>query len=122
MCRGKQNSQENHYNWQGGLTKLQEQIRKSILYKNWRKFCTKRDDYTCQICGQRSGAHHVDHVKPFAVILDENNIKTFEEALNCKELWDINNGRTLCIDCHKQTLSYLNPNIITQYYAIPTRP
>lgn len=26
-----------------------------------------------------------------------------EYDLFCEELWDLNNGRTLCIDCHKKT-------------------
>jgi len=42
----------------------------------------------------------------FGIILKENNIKTFEEALLCEELWNINNGRTLCIKCHKKTDTY----------------
>ena len=36
-------------------------------------------------------------------VISENKIKTFEEAINCKELWDITNGRTLCITCHRKT-------------------
>ncbi len=31
----------------------------------------------------------------------ENNITSFEQALKCLKLWDINNGRTLCLNCHK---------------------
>lgn len=30
----------------------------------------------------------------------------FEDAKNCGLLWDINNGETLCIACHRQTDSY----------------
>ena len=40
--------------------------------------------------------------------MEEYQIKTFEQALNCAELWDINNGRTLCKECHKKTDNYLN--------------
>jgi len=32
-----------------------------------------------------------------------------EEALSCDELWNINNGRTLCIGCHKKTDTYGRP-------------
>ena len=42
-----------------------------------------------------------------ALIIRENNINTAEGALACKELWDINNGITLCLECHKQTDTYL---------------
>ena len=37
----------------------------------------------------------------------DNNIKTLEEAIRCPELWDINNGRTLCNTCHNKTKRYL---------------
>ena len=29
-----------------------------------------------------------------------------EEALECTELWDLENGRTLCVPCHKLTDTY----------------
>lgn len=34
------------------------------------------------------------------------NITTINEAIDCKELWDVDNGRVLCIPCHKKTDSY----------------
>lgn len=37
----------------------------------------------------------------------EEIMEFFEDAINCEELWSINNGRTLCIDCHKKTNTYL---------------
>jgi hypothetical protein len=43
----------------------------------------------------------------FSEILKEYNVKTLDDAHKCKELWDINNGRTLCINCHKLTDTYL---------------
>lgn len=33
--------------------------------------------------------------------MSENNITTVEEAINCDELWNINNGQTLCYSCHR---------------------
>jgi hypothetical protein len=38
--------------------------------------------------------------------LEKNNIKTLEDALDCEELWSVDNGTTLCRVCHKQTASY----------------
>lgn len=32
-----------------------------------------------------------------------HKIKSFEEANNCEELWNINNGKTLCRKCHDKT-------------------
>ena len=39
--------------------------------------------------------------KPFKVNLAR--LKTLSDALNCAELWDRKNGRTLCLPCHKET-------------------
>ena len=91
------------WNWNGEITKFAEQIRNHFKYRAWRKSVLKRDYWTCQECkikeGNRIEAHHE---KEFAVILEENNIKTIENAENCEELWDIKNGKTLCKECHKK--------------------
>lgn len=103
---------ENNPSWKGGISligkKLDKQIRKCFLYRQWRSDIFMRDSYTCVLCGARSGNGmavylQADHYpKMFSVILKEYKIKTIEEALNCEELWNINNGRTLCINCHKK--------------------
>lgn len=92
--------------WKGGLTSLQIKIRSCFEYRQWRSDVFTRDNFTCQHCNQRGYEIQADHIKPLGVILRENNIKTFEQALLCEELWNINNGRTLCIGCHKKTDSY----------------
>lgn len=89
--------------WRGGITKLNKKIRESFQYTIWREKNFKRDNYTCQLCGQKGGKLQVDHIIPFALILKENNIKSLQEAFLCLHLWDMNNGRTLCINCHKKT-------------------
>jgi len=33
-------------------------------------------------------------------IRQSNNIFNLDSILNCEELWDINNGITLCVECH----------------------
>lgn len=83
-------------------TSLLLQIRSSLPYKKWRKECLERDSYTCQneLCKQSNVKLHVDHVIPFSFIIMKNNIKTKEESYCCAELWDINNGKTLCEKCH----------------------
>jgi hypothetical protein len=98
----------NHHAWKGGITKLTEKIRKCFLYSQWRIAIFKRDKYVCQICNKYDHNFiNADHFpKSFAQILTENNIKTIEEAFDCKELWDLDNGRTLCIDCHRKTKTY----------------
>ena len=103
-------SKKNHWNWKGGITSINEQIRKSFNYRQWRSDVFMRDNYTCQICGKRgNGRIEADHhIKQFSLILKGYNIKTLEDAENCEELWNINNGRTLCKDCHRKTKSYGN--------------
>ena len=90
---------EKHYNWKGGITPINKKIRKSLDYKLWRKAVFERDNYTCIWCNMRSGKGvkiilHADHIKPFAL---------FPELR-----FAIDNGRTLCIDCHKTTDTYLS--------------
>lgn len=92
--------------WKGGITSLYHAIRTSFEYKLWRADVFERDKYTCQDCGERGGILNADHIKPFAIIIKENNIKNFDEALKCEELWDIDNGHTLCVPCHKKTETY----------------
>jgi len=43
------------------------------------------------------------HIKPLLKIIEEYNIINFNQAINCVELWDIDNGITLCRTCHYLT-------------------
>jgi hypothetical protein len=100
----------NGANWQGGLTQINKTIRGSFTYRQWRTAVFERDKYTCMFCGIAGGIYlHVDHIKPFALIIKQNQIKSYEDSLKCDELWDMNNARTLCVDCHKTTDTYLKP-------------
>ena len=90
----------NNYNWKGGITPLVRKIRNCWKMTKWKRGCLKRDNYKCP-CGEEKGLC-VDHIRPFSFIMADNNIRIFEEAMNCEELWDTNNGRTLCQDCHTE--------------------
>jgi hypothetical protein len=81
-------------NWNGGTTSEADKIRKGVAYKNWRNSVFIRDNYTCQICKKRGGNIEADHIKQFA----------YHPELR----FDINNGRTLCKDCHRKTPTYGN--------------
>ena len=101
--------------WRGGKTPLMSRIRNSNEMISWRNDIFKRDGYTCQECGKYGTNLNADHIKPFSVIIDENKINSFELAIKCAELWDRNNGRTLCVDCHKR-LGIFGGNTINTYY------
>lgn len=88
--------------WKGGVTKLSDSIRSCVKYKEWRNGVFNRDMFTCT-CGKKGGDLEAHHIKPFSKILKENGISSIEEAIICNELWDITNGITLCIQCHKDT-------------------
>jgi len=97
---------EKHWNWQGGKTNLRKLLQKTYLYIQWRKSVFERDDYTCQHCNVRGNYIHADHIKSYSSIINEYKITTVEEAKKCAVLWDILNGRTLCVACHKKTSTY----------------
>ena len=97
--KGKKNWQ-----WKGGITPLTKKIRKCFKYCHWRLDIFKRDNFICQLCGIRGMYLEVDHhPKRFSEILEQYRIKLLEQALACEELWDKNNGRTLCQKCHNKT-------------------
>jgi 5-methylcytosine-specific restriction endonuclease McrA len=93
---------EKNPNWKGGITLLVEKIRNLYEYRQWYSDIFTRDNWTCQECGIKGGILNAHHIKLFSTIIEENNIKTLDEARNCQELWNINNGITLCQNpCHK---------------------
>ncbi len=94
------NNRENNPNWKGGRTSLRKQIRNSFKYRQWRSDIFTRDDFTCQKCNRRGGCLHAHHIIAFGDILELNDIKTLEQAINYEELWNINNGITYCKTCH----------------------
>ena len=84
-------------NWQGGKKAKHLLIRVSLEYKLWRKSVFERDNYTCIFCGFQSNGTkipdiHADHIKPFAYYPELR--------------FAIDNGRTLCVPCHRTTDTY----------------
>ena len=94
-----------HPNWKGGRTPIRKSIRESIQYKNWRKQCFLRDDFTCQYCGARGTTLNVHHEKSFIKLLKESVdafplLSIYDAAMAYTPFWDIENGKTLCTYCH----------------------
>lgn len=83
--RARQAGEKSH-RWRGGKTSKSMLIRTSARYAEWRKQVFERDNYTCQLCGQRGGKLAAHHIKPFA--------KHQELRLRFE------NGITLCWSCH----------------------
>lgn len=81
-----------HNFWKGGITPMNDLLRRSSKYRSWRKLVYERDDYTCVLCGRKGGALNADHIKPWC---DYPELR-----------FAIDNGRTLCIECHRQTDTY----------------
>lgn len=84
---------ENNYNWKGGTygTERSREMQRSE-YSLWRSSVFERDGYTCQICKKVGGRLSADHIKPWSL---------FPELRLA-----IDNGRTLCVECHKMTDTY----------------
>jgi predicted DNA-binding protein YlxM (UPF0122 family) len=106
----KSSGNKNH-NWKGGRTKLIFSIRSLPEYSIWRTKIFRRDDWTCSICKRKRIVGdrvilQADHITPLWKIIEKNHIKNIQEAISCKELWDEENGRTLCKECHKKTETY----------------
>ena len=81
---------EKNPNWQGGVTELNWSLRHTTEYLAWRKRILNRDKRLCQLCGKTGNT--VDHITPFS---------RFPELR-----LDMNNGRVLCVPCHKDTPTY----------------
>jgi len=88
---------KNHF-WKGGVTPINIKIRRSLEYRLWRDAVFQRDGYKCVWCGDDKGGNlNADHIKPFALYPELR--------------FAIDNGRTLCEECHKTTDTFGNRKI-----------
>jgi hypothetical protein len=78
----------NHPNWNPELTQEDRENKRRIDgIDEWRLAVFHRDDFTCQKCKCRGGKLHAHHIRNYA---------------NNKDLRVVvNNGATLCEDCHR---------------------
>jgi NUMOD3 motif. len=83
---------EKNPNWKGGITPERVKAWHSEQYKQWRTAVFERDYYTCIWCKQVGGRLNADHILPWAI--------------HPEWRFEINNGRTLCVDCHRKTNTY----------------
>ena len=108
---------EKNPQWKGGISPLVMRIRDLAESREWRIAVFKRDNYTCRDCYKQGDliAHHkiafallfqnfLKEYNQFSVIEDKETL--IRLALNYKPFWDIDNGRTLCKECHRLTNNY----------------
>ena len=87
-------SGEKHFAWKGGTYDKDRKIdmgRKN--YRAWRMAVLERDGYKCIWCGEEDNLN-ADHIKSYT---------KYPELR-----YAVDNGRTLCVECHKTTDSYGN--------------
>lgn len=111
LCSGKRLGKLKRGNkshlWKGGVTNILQKIRGCFEYKIWRKLVYERDNYQCVLCGDNSGGNlEADHIIRLVDIVNRFNIKSLDSAISCSDLWNIDNGRTLCVECHINTPTY----------------
>lgn len=88
-----QYSKENHWNWKGGISRgYRKGYKNDNKYKQWRINVFQRDNWTCQNCNMRGTYLEPHHIKSWA---------RFPELR-----YELDNGVTLCKECHKLTDNY----------------
>jgi len=84
---------ENHPRWEGGKSRETQRARAKMEYKRWRDTIFVRDIFTCQNCGKRSK-------KGERIEINAHHIRSFAE--NKESRYNLDNGITLCIKCHRK--------------------
>ena len=84
----------NHYVDGKGWERTSERVvdMQRLDYRLWREDVFRRDDWTCVECGTHGGDVQADHIKPYAIYPELR--------------YDVSNGRTLCVGCHRKTPTY----------------
>lgn len=91
-------------NWRGGSYRTERQSAMATWqYREWRMAVFRRDDFTCQSCGERGGTLNADHIRPWSKFPDLR--------------YELNNGRTLCVNCHRETPTWGVRSVQEVYYG-----
>lgn len=98
-ARGAQLRGENHYKWKGGASKLNTAIRQMTENRKWMDAVKDRDGHRCVRCASvdQLESHHKTEL---ADLIERHAIKSSADARRCLDLWDLDNGETLCRKCH----------------------
>lgn len=110
---------DKNYNYNPNITDEDRILGRSYFgYNQWRKDVYRRDNYTCQICGDSTGGN-----------LNAHHIESYNNNPELRTI--LENGITLCEDCHKDfhhqygkgnnTQSQFNRFIIRKKYILTTK-
>lgn len=83
--------------WKGGLTDQNRLLRNSFESNLWKKSVLVRDNWTCQSCNIRDNENANRQ-------LTTHHIKSW--AMHKDERFNVDNGITLCKECHKKTKNF----------------
>lgn len=104
---------ELHPNWKGGITKLTALLRE-YFGVNIAPKVSRRDNYTCQMCGDTHTILNVHHIVPFKTIVDQiilehpeynvvdNKQELYEIITHDERFLDEDNLITYCKKCHQK--------------------
>ena len=101
--QGEGKTGEKNPNWKGGITPMNLAARMTFEYKQWRTVIFEREKYTCQHCGAKSGKGKI-------VVLNADHIKPFSRYPDLR--LNLDNGRTLCVNCHKKIKKFFGNQYI----------
>jgi hypothetical protein len=89
-------------NWKGGTSSLAESLRGCSAMTEWRKKVFTRDNYCDWFSGCKGNENlEAHHIVPFKILIKKYKIKTFEDAMNCPNFWDVNNGVSMFRSSHR---------------------
>ena len=94
-CLNKHRATHHSANWINDrrlIKNVKFEARFNKKMKEWRKKVYERDNYTCQMCGNRSAKNN-------PVQLNVHHILMFSKYKELRD--DVDNGITLCEPCHK---------------------
>lgn len=88
----KQRTGEKHPRWikERTITIEKHRLRGTPEWSKWRESVFNRDNWTCKECSQVGGKIEPHHIVPL--------------RLDIKKVFEINNGITLCRECHQKTI------------------